>query len=145
MNNDTDQRWFAAVGASLCAASRWVLLGTGLAFVIGLVPLACRTETTGHPLLLWILALSMLPQIYLIVRIEFDRRIFRRLARTSLEMSEALSGFDAALSEAKLRPASAVTRSLAERLRGTNRLIGWHALLMTVQLLAATALTTLPA
>lgn len=144
MTNELDQRWIAAVGASLCAASRWLLLGTGLAIVIGLAPLVCRPASAEHPVLLWILALSVLPQIYLIVRIEFDRRIFRRLTRTSLDMREILSAFDAALAATRLRPASDVSRSLSERLRGTNRLIGGHAVLMTAQLLCATTFTTLP-
>jgi hypothetical protein len=126
---DESDRWLARVGAALCAASRWtsvasvvlMILGAMFGFVAGWQGAAAAT---------FILVCGA-AQIYLAVRIDFDRRVFG-----AVETNYA--GFDAALKELGLRlPQS---RPANERVAGTLRLVRATGWLFAAQLAALIAI-----
>lgn len=106
--------WPAHTAAALCVASRWVsaasLALTLAAFVISTAALAPVIALGGV-------------QVYLAVRIEFDRRIFELAAGEP----DGFSGFDD------------TGRSPQDRVAGLMRLVRWHGGLLAAQLVLALA------
>lgn len=128
--------WSARVASALCAASRWCaaasLLMTLAAFALGATTEAQAASSAALALIIAIGAV----QLYLAMRIEFDRRIFDLVAGAP----EGWSGFDHAMRELGLmRPAKA-GRAPAARAAGLATLVKWHAGLLVAQLVLALAL-----
>lgn len=135
---DTSLQWSARVSSALCAASRWCSAASLLlmlaAFVLGATA-AAQTEAATRAGLALIIAIGAV-QVYLAIRIEFDRRIFERVA----EARQGWSGFDDAMRKVELMPAAKMGRSPAARAAGLAALVRWHAGLLGAQLLLALAL-----
>ena len=74
-------------------------------------------------------------QVYLAVRIEFDRRIFELAA----EEPEGFAGFDAALRAMGLQRASKGERSPEARAAGAAALVRWSGVLLAAQLVLGLA------
>jgi hypothetical protein len=124
-------QWQASVAGALCRASRWCaaasLLITATAFAAGIAVEAGRAPAAG----LALIVAAGAPQIYLAVRIEFDRRIFDLVAAAP----QGWSGFDGAMRELGLMRADKAGRPPAERVAGLAALVRWHAGLLATQLL----------
>jgi hypothetical protein len=75
-------------------------------------------------------------QIYLAMRIEFDRLIFNRVA----EAAQGWDGFDQAMHEVGLMARAKAGRPPAARAAGLAKLVRWHAGLLGAQLVLALAL-----
>jgi hypothetical protein len=84
---------------------------------------------------LLVLALIPIERVYAL-RLRFDRGLFADLADGRLP---SLAALDAALGALSLRKASAQTRPLADRIRGTRRLWRVHTFVVAVQVLLCLA------
>jgi hypothetical protein len=145
MIDQSQERWLARIGDALATSARWILLGTGVALAIAAWGLSASSGSLIHLIGLWSLCTSSLIQIYLIVRIEFDARIFRHVAiDTSQSDEDDWSAFDAAMAQAKLRSPLRTTRATSSRVRGTLRLVRWMAVVMAAQWVGSLILATVP-
>lgn len=102
------------------------------AFALGV---ATRLEPLPGALFALIVAIGA-PQVYLAMRIEFDRRIFEQVAAAP----EGWSGFDAAMLELGWMAAAKAGRAPAARAAGLAVLVRWHAGLLAAQLALALVL-----
>lgn len=126
--------WTARIAAALCAASRWLAAGS-----LGLTVCALATAPLATGVAFAAMALSAAlgaVQLYLAVRIEFDRAIFAAAAHDGFE------GFDEALGRLGWR-GSNTERSPEQRAAGLVWLVKWSGALLVAQfafLLAALGL-----
>ena len=131
-------QWSARVASALCAASRWCaaasLLMTLTAFALGAA--AGEGAEVGASAALALVVVIGALQIYLAMRIEFDRRIFERVA----EAAQGWDGFDQAMRELGLMAREKAGRPPAARAAGLATLVRWHAGLLAAQLVLALAL-----
>ena len=104
------------------------------AFVVGATA-GAQTAAAWRAGLALIIAIGAV-QVYLAIRIEFDRRIFERV----VEAPQGWSGFDDAMRKLELMPAAKMGRPPAARAAGLATLVRWHAGLLVAQLLLALAL-----
>ena len=102
------------------------------AFALGAATEADAASSAALALIIVIGAM----QVYLAMRIEFDRRIFDRVADTP----EGWSGFDHAMRELGLMRPAKGGRAPAARAAGLAALVRWHAGLLAAQLVLALAL-----
>jgi hypothetical protein len=77
-------------------------------------------------------ALLGLAELYFAFRVGFDAALFRQLAADPTPTG--LETLDASLAELGLRPATAGSRPLAERIRGARKLLRRQALCLALQL-----------
>jgi hypothetical protein len=112
--------WPAHTAAALCVASRWISAASLVMTILAFVAYAAALAP--------VIALGA-AQIYLAVRIEFDRRIFELAAREP----DGFAGFDDS------------GRSAQDRLAGLTRLVRWHGGLLAAQLVLTLAALTLAA
>lgn len=131
MSLDTQDRADCAALAALLAGqdtlARWSLWLSALALAaLCFVP---AREATTLPLA--VAALLGLPERYLAFRLRLDQRLFDALAAGRIA---DLAALDRSLAHIGLRAApEGGTRPLADRLRGTHRLVRWHASIVVVQ------------
>jgi hypothetical protein len=125
--DQTAHQWQASVAGALCRASRWCSASSLL-----MTAIAAGIEGIAAAL---IIAIGSL-QVFLAVRIEFDRRIFDLVAAAP----QGWSGFDAAMQELGLMSAAKTGRAPAARAAGLLRLVCWHAGLLLAQLVLALVL-----
>ncbi|MDF3832560.1 hypothetical protein P3W85_06310 [Cupriavidus basilensis] len=134
----------AAVGG-LDAAARLVWAGLALALVNLL--LAGTLSPAGRVyLVLGIVAAALgAVQLWLLIRVAIDRRLFGALAEASAlaGMAASLASLDQALAGLGWGRPVAGGRSLARRARGALRFLHWAAALAALQLLAALLLLLL--
>ncbi|HYR33366.1 MAG TPA: hypothetical protein VEQ87_03655 [Burkholderiales bacterium] len=134
-----DVDWTARTAAALCVASRWLAVGalvlTMTAFGAGLAGLRAGVASAS----LVLIVLLGATQVYLAVRIEFDRRIFELVGP-----SRSFDGFDAALRGMGLERRGARERSTQERAAGLVSLIRWSGRLLAAQFVLAVLASSLP-
>ena len=124
------------------------------ASTLGALALVCATLAAAGLLLrvpglpaAWLLAVLAATPVerVLALRLSFDAGLFADLAQARSPQPVALAALDQALQTLRLRAAAVHTRPLAERARGAQRLIAWHAGCAALQfagLLAAAAQAT---
>ena len=125
--------WMARSAVALCAASRWL---SGAAVVLAVVALSAvhaRPAARIAAAAGLAVAAAGAVQVYLAVRIEFDRHVFAALARAR-EPGEAVKGFDGAMRALGMMPERKTGRTLADRVRGLRTLVRRAGWLFAVQL-----------
>jgi len=133
-----DDSWAACIAGALCAASRWLSAASFVLVLVALFALATRARSgpAAAGALALVVALGAV-QVYLAVRIEFDRAIFARAA----ERPGGFAGFDEAMQELGWRRRPTAARTPSARTAGLRALVAWVAGLLAAQLaLALTAL-----
>ena len=123
------EEWIARIAAALCAASRWLAVAAIAMTVIA----AMRLVLFPPESMLGKLGLSLIlvfgaMQIYLAVRIEFDRRVFEFLAERGGGEAQLLAQLDGAMRALRLQSEAKLERDLTERAQGLVSLIqrlGW--------------------
>ena len=135
-------RALAAAGARLLAASATTAGALGLGCA-ALAALALLLHAPAAPaLLLAVLALAPVERV-LALRLRFDAGLLADLARAPALQTGDLATLDQTLHVLRLRQAPPAIRPLADRVRGAQRLLAWHAGCATLQfagLLTAAAL-----
>jgi hypothetical protein len=122
----TADAWTARIAVALCVANRWQAAGGLAVTVFSLLALA-----HAHGAAFTFFALGAVfgaLQIYLAVRIEFDRAIFAAAVQTGFE------GFDEALGRLGWRPGADMSRSVQARAAGLASLVKRSAALLVAQL-----------
>lgn len=134
--------WLAHVAIGILRAAGW-LNGAGL--VLALVNLLLAGVMAPVAVVYLVLGLAAATvgaaQLWLLVRIEIDRPLFRALA-SSCE-PQALAGLDGALAELGWLAPERAGRPLALRVRGVRRFLAWAAVLVILQWLFALLLLLL--
>ncbi|AMR78786.1 hypothetical protein [Cupriavidus nantongensis] len=125
--------WIAHAVTGALAGAAWIG-AAGLAFAMLAAGLGAGTAMSRWPAALALLL--ALPQLWLLLRVAIDRRLFGALA-TGAQGQSDLSGLDAALLELGWMPAARAARPLPERARGALRLVRASAVLTVCQLLLA--------
>jgi hypothetical protein len=122
------EAWMARSAVALCVASRWL---SGAALVLAALALSVAqvlpAERIAAAAGLAVAAAAGAVQVYLALRIEFDRQIFQALAGAG-EPGEAVKGFDQAMRALGMMPEHKTGRALADRVRGLRSLVrsaGW--------------------
>ncbi|RZT31823.1 hypothetical protein [Cupriavidus agavae] len=139
---DEPARWLAhATAGALRAAARLNIAALVLALVN--VALAGIMAPTGT---LWLVAgavaaLLAAAQLWLLVRVEVDRRLFDALALAGA--APDLAELDAALAALGWMPASRAGRPMAARARGASRFLTIAGVLMALQWLIAVVILLL--
>ena len=77
--------------------------------------------------------LAGLAQLWFALRVGFDARAFRRLARGDADGGLTVSAFDAAMGGLGLMPAEKERRPITQRVRGAMRLLGRQVALLLLQ------------
>jgi hypothetical protein len=130
------EEWMARSAAAICVASRW-LSGAGLG--LALVALwALPGHRLGPAVGLSLVAVAGAVQVYLALRIEFDRQVFGALARARAP-GEAVKGFDGAMLALDMMPEAKAGRPLVERVRGLRSLVAKAGAVFALQLLLSLA------
>jgi len=117
----------ARSAVALCVASRWL---SGAALVLAAVALSIAQVLPAERIAAaagLAVAAAGAVQVYLALRIEFDRQIFGALAGAG-EPGEAVKGYDQAMRALKMMPEHKAGRALADRVRGLRSLVrsaGW--------------------
>lgn len=124
--------WIAHAVTGALAGAAWIG-AAGLAFAMA-AGLGAGTAMSRWPAALALLL--ALPQLWLLLRVAIDQRLFGALA-TGAQGQSDLSGLDAALLELGWMPAARAARPLPERARGALRLVRASAALTVCQLLLA--------
>lgn len=115
--------WIGAVGLAFATLAAWLGAGSAVAR--------------------WVAALALLlalPQLWLLLRVAIDHRLFAALAsgaQGQADLAADLRQLDAALLELGWMPAARAARPLPERARGALRLVRASAVLTVCQLLLA--------
>lgn len=125
--------WIAHAVTGALAGAAWIG-AAGLAFAMLAAGLGAGTAMSRWPAALALLL--ALPQLWLLLRVAIDQRLFGALA-TGAQGQSDLSGLDAALLELGWMPAARAARPLPERARGALRLVRASAALTVCQLLLA--------
>ena len=129
--------WIAHAVTGALSGAVWIG-GAGLAFAVATAWLGVATPV---PRALAAASLLLaLPQLWLLLRVAIDRRLFDALA-TAQQGQPDLAGLDGALLELGGMPAQRAGRPLPDRARGALRLVRASAALTVCQL--ALALLTL--
>lgn len=126
-----DDDWTAWISGALCAACRWLSAASLMLVLVALFALATRAQSrpAAAAALALVVALGAV-QVYLAVRIEFDRAIFARAA----QRPGGFAGFDEALQELGWRRRPVAERTPADRAAGLRTLVAWAAGLLAAQL-----------
>jgi len=128
--NADDEHWMAWLPGALCGASRWLTAGSLVLVAGAIAVLAGRTPTATPALAAFALVVALgAAQLYLAVRIEFDRAIFARAAARPA----AWAGFDAALGRLGWRSTASAARTPEARAAGLRALVNWNAMLLAAQ------------
>ncbi|WP_137925911.1 hypothetical protein [Cupriavidus sp. 2SB] len=141
MREDDTARWLAhATAGALRAAARLNIAALVLALLN--VTLAGIMASAG---VFWqvaggMAALVAAVQLWLLVRVEIDRTLFKALASTH---AAELADLDAALTTLGWMPVARAGRPMADRARGATRFLKIAAALMAVQWLIAIAILLL--
>ncbi|WP_373377848.1 hypothetical protein [Cupriavidus nantongensis] len=125
--------WIAHAVTGALAGAAWIG-AAGLAFAMLAAWLGAGTAMSRWPAALALLL--ALPQLWLLLRVAIDQRLFGALAACAPEQPE-LARLDAALLELGWMPAAGAPRPLPERARGALRLVRASAVLTVCQLLLA--------
>ncbi|HEX5092687.1 MAG TPA: hypothetical protein VFV84_08375 [Burkholderiales bacterium] len=135
-----NERWIAATAAALCTASRW-LSAASLVLVGGALALLSM-RASGVPALgaqAAVIALGAV-QVYLAIRIEFDRAVFARAAASPA----GFAGFDEALASLGWARGTPGTRTPESRTSGLHALVRRSAWLLCAQFTLVLASLWLP-
>jgi hypothetical protein len=122
--------WALRIANALCAASRWLSAGS-LALTLCAFAIAAASPRAGAfalAALALIVALGAV-QIYLAVRIEFDRAIFESAAG----QSDGFAGFDEALQKLGWMRSADGGRPPEARAAGLSSLVKWSGRLVGAQ------------
>lgn len=132
----TDEAWAAWISGAVCAASRWVS-ATSIVLALGALALLAARPQPGaaSAAALALVVLLGAAQVYLAVRIEFDRAIFAR----AVERPGGFSGFDEVLRQLGWRRGPAASRTPEARAAGLRALIMASACLLGAQFALALA------
>jgi hypothetical protein len=125
-----DHDWPAWISAAMSGASRWLSAGS-LVLVLGataVLATSVQAGITALAALSLVVALGAV-QIYLAVRIEFDRAIFRIAA----ERADGFRGFDAALRQLRWVRGASDERTPEARAAGLRALIACSGRLLAAQ------------
>lgn len=125
--------WIAHAVTGALAGAAW-LGAAGLAFAMLAAVLGAGAASARWPAALALLL--ALPQLWLLLRVAIDHRLFGALAAGAPDQPE-LTRLDAALLELGWMPAARAARPLPERARGALRLVRASAALTVCQLLLA--------
>ncbi|SPA16091.1 conserved membrane hypothetical protein [Cupriavidus taiwanensis] len=125
--------WIAHAVTGALGGAAWIG-AAGLAFAMLAAGLGAATAMSRWPAALALLL--ALPQLWLLLRVAIDQRLFGALAACSPDQPE-LARLDAALLELGWMPAGRAARPLTERARGALRLVRASAVLTVCQLLLA--------
>ncbi|WP_427309846.1 hypothetical protein [Cupriavidus sp. H39] len=125
--------WVAHAVTGALAGAAWVG-AAGLAFAMLAAWLGAGTAISRWPAALALLL--ALPQLWLLLRVAIDRRLFGALAG-GVPGQPDLAGLDGALLELGWMPAARAARPLSERARGALRLVRASAALTVCQLALA--------
>ncbi|SOY44791.1 hypothetical protein [Cupriavidus taiwanensis] len=133
--------WIAHAVTGALSGAMWIG-AAGLAFAILAAWLGA-----GSAVARWVAALALLlalPQLWLLLRVAIDHRLFAALASGAQGQADLAAGLaadlrqlDAALLELGWMPAARAARPLPERARGALRLVRASAVLTVCQLLLA--------
>lgn len=129
--------WIAHAVTGALSGAMWIG-AAGLAFAILAAWLGA-----GSAVARWVAALALLlalPQLWLLLRVAIDHRLFAALAsgaQGQAGLAADLRQLDAALLELRWMPAARGARPLPERARGALRLVRASAVLTVCQLLLA--------
>lgn len=129
--------WIAHAVTGALSGAMWIG-AAGLAFAILAAGLGA-----GSAVARWVAALALLlalPQLWLLLRVAIDHRLFAALAsgaQGQADLAADLRQLDAALLELGWMPAARAARPLPERARGALRLVRGGAVLTVCQLLLA--------
>ena len=111
------EAWIARSGAALCRGARWPLaFSLGLSLLAGL---SLMLEPLQAPIAKLVIVCAGVTQVYLALRIEFDRVVFERFA----EDPEGAPTFDAALVQAGWAKSPPQARTMADRVHGMYRFV----------------------
>lgn len=148
MHDDTHldlaaQRWVAQAAVGGLEGAAW-LIWAGLVLALINVLLAGTLSPAGQVYLILGIVAALLGalQLWLLVRVAIDRRLFGALADPSqqgehADMAAMLGAMDQALVRLGWARPEAGGRSLAQRARGALRWLHWAAALAALQLLVA--------
>ena len=140
MDASRDQ-WIARSAAALCAASRWlsgaslVLAGLALCYLYNL-----PTVRAPVAVALSFAVAAGAGQAYLVLRVEFDRRIFEALAETAAGSADAAHAFNRAMLAPGLTAEGKAGRTVLQRAEGLVSLVrkaGWLFVSQLVLLIVA--------
>jgi len=133
--------WTARIASALCAASRWLSAGSLVLTLCAFAIAATVSRAGGFALaaLALVVALGAV-QIYLAVRIEFDRAIFEAAAG----QPDGFTGFDEALQKLGWNRRASGGRPPGARAAGLATLVKWSGRLLGVQFALALAALWLP-
>ncbi|MCO4889286.1 hypothetical protein MKD50_07900 [Cupriavidus sp. WGtm5] len=129
---DTDA-WIAHAVTGALAGAAWIG-AAGLAFAMLAAGLGAGTSMSRWPAALALLL--ALPQLWLLLRVAIDQRLFGALATGAPDQPE-LARLDVALLELGWMTAARAARPLPERARGALRLVRASAVMTVCQLLLA--------
>lgn len=121
--------WVARIGAALCIAGRWLAAGSLALTASALIAAATAPRPAAALAALALVAVLGAAQLYLALRIEFDRAVFDAAAQVGFE------GFDQALGETGLRRGAVPARTPQARVAGLASLLRWSAGLLAAQFL----------
>jgi hypothetical protein len=127
---DQADAWIAHAVAGALSGAAWIGWA-GLAVAVATVWLGANTAMPRLPAAASLLL--ALPQLWLLLRVAIDRRLFDALAAGRQGQAE-LAALDAALLELGWMPAQRAGRPLPERARGALRLVRASAALAVCQL-----------
>ncbi|SOZ35072.1 hypothetical protein [Cupriavidus neocaledonicus] len=125
--------WIAHAVTGALSGAAWIG-AAGLAFAMLAAWPGADTAMSRWPAALALLL--ALPQLWLLLRVAIDQRLFAALAAGAPDQP-GLARLDAALLELGWMPAARAARPLAERARGALRLVRASAALTVCQLLLA--------
>ncbi|NSX14162.1 hypothetical protein HTY52_08775 [Cupriavidus taiwanensis] len=125
--------WIAHAVTGALSGAMWIG-AAGLAFAMLAAWLGAGSASLRLPAALALLL--ALPQLWLLLRVAIDHRLFGALA-TGVPGQADLAGLDAALLQLGWMPAARAARPLPERARGALRLVRASAALTVCQLLLA--------
>ncbi|MCO4862299.1 hypothetical protein MKD38_11490 [Cupriavidus sp. WGlv3] len=125
--------WIVHAVTGALAGAAWIG-AAGLAFAMLAAWLGADTAISRWPAALALLL--ALPQLWLLLRVAIDQRLFGALAAGAPDQPE-LARLDAALLELGWMPAARAARPLPQRARGALRLVRASAVLTVCQLLLA--------
>lgn len=123
--------WIAQAVTGALAGAAWIG-AAGLAFAMLAAWLGAGAAISRWPAALALLL--ALPQLWLLLRVAIDLRLFAALA-SGVPGQPDLTGLDAALLELGWLPAARAARPLTERARGALRLVRASTALTVCQLL----------
>jgi hypothetical protein len=122
--------WTSQIASALCAASRWLSAASLVLMLFAFNIAAIEPRAGAHALAVFAFVVVLgLAQIYLAVRIEFDRVIFE----VATGRPDGFAGFDGALAKLGWKRSSDSERSPAQRAVGLMSLVKWSGWLLGIQ------------